>query len=58
MWAFNNITIAEDENNKVRPNKTNTIKHEVQWNFQWYWFKCKHLKLNIRVVKGLEVFKT
>ncbi len=24
MWALNKITIAEDENNKVDPNKTNT----------------------------------
>jgi hypothetical protein len=26
MWAFNNITIAKDESNKIHSNKTNTIQ--------------------------------
>ncbi len=49
MWAFHNTT-TQMEGGKSDSNPTHPISKWVVWDSWWYWFKCKHPKLNIRLI--------
>jgi hypothetical protein len=40
---------------KLTQTKPTPFTNGIVGNSWWYWFKCQHRKLNIKLAKGLEV---
>ncbi len=58
MWAFHNITKIQMEGGKSDSNPTQLISKWATWDSMWYWFKCKHPKVNICLVERLNINRT
>jgi hypothetical protein len=57
MWAFHNIAVTQMEGGKGDSNPTHPISKWVPMDSWLYWFKCRHLELNIYLVEGLDISK-
>jgi hypothetical protein len=57
MWTVHKPITTKDEGCRANINKDAPFRDGIPSNSWWYWFKQKHLVVNIRETEGLEVYR-